>query len=210
LILQSDDYISIRMGAVANMEDTVGALLLGRPAAIPIVDEEPGPQSSKLLTETQLPPYPAHVTPTNGSWQNVNGTRFKFFVFSAFFDNRKGQRSVRVIGATKTRGPERVWCRLWYRTNESNVTTFVSRTVQAKIKVIRENWNLKYSACFVLCPLLANQSVPASVSVVSKIKSSPTNLLTVINNYNDSGKPSNRFAVCIKPLHFDYNRVSGV
>jgi hypothetical protein len=40
-----------------------------------------------------------------------------------------------VIGATKTRGPERVWCRLWYRTNESNVTTFVSRTVQAKIKV---------------------------------------------------------------------------
>jgi hypothetical protein len=63
------------MGAVANMEDTVGALLLGRPAAIPIVDEEPGPQSSKLLTETQLPPYPAHVTPTNGSWQNVNGTR---------------------------------------------------------------------------------------------------------------------------------------
>ncbi|KAJ3625269.1 hypothetical protein MTP99_018827 [Tenebrio molitor] len=204
--LQSDDYISIRMGAVANMEDTVGALLLGRPAAIPIVDEEPGPQSSKLLTETQLPPYPAHVTPTNGSWQNVNGTRFKFFVFSAFFDNRKGQRSVRVIGATKTRGPERVWCRLWYRTNESNVTSFVSRTVQAKIKVIRENWNLKYSACFVLCPLLANQSVPASVSVVSKIKSSPTNLLTVINNYNDSGKPSNRFAVCIKPLHFDYNR----
>ncbi|KAH0815356.1 hypothetical protein GEV33_007435 [Tenebrio molitor] len=84
--------------------------------------------------------------------------------------------------------------------------TFIECDRPDKRRVIRENWNLKYSACFVLCPLLANQSVPASVSVVSKIKSSPTNLLTVINNYNDSGKPSNRFAVCIKPLHFDYNR----
>lgn len=41
---------------------------------------------------------------------------------------------VRIISATKTRGPERVWCRLWYRPeNGGNVTTSV--TVAAKVKV---------------------------------------------------------------------------
>lgn len=61
--------------------------------------------------------------------------RYKFYVFSAFFDNRKGQRAIRVIGATKMRGPERVWCRLWYKFGENNGTTFTSKTVVAKIKV---------------------------------------------------------------------------
>lgn len=70
-------------------------------------------------------------------------SRFKFFVYSAYFDNRvsgagtpagKSQGVVRVISATKTRGPERVWCRLWYRQqNGANVT--VSVTVAAKVKV---------------------------------------------------------------------------
>lgn len=69
--------------------------------------------------------------------------RFKFFVYSAYFDDRvsgaggpagKSQGVVRVISATKTRGPERVWCRLWYRQqNGANVTASV--TVAAKVKV---------------------------------------------------------------------------
>lgn len=69
--------------------------------------------------------------------------RFKFFVYSAYFDDRissvgtpvgKSQGVVRVISATKTRGPERVWCRLWYRQqNDANVTASV--TVAAKVKV---------------------------------------------------------------------------
>lgn len=62
-------------------------------------------------------------------------SRYKFFVFSAFYDNRKGQRTIRVIGATKTRGPERVWCRMWYKLSDTNVTTHISKTVPAKIKV---------------------------------------------------------------------------
>lgn len=74
-----------------------------------------------------------------------------------------------------------------------------------------------------------NQTVPISISIVSKIRDTPANLLTVINNsYNETKQlvpPSTqlllnnnnnnfipatnmKFAVCIKPLHFDYNRVS--
>lgn len=70
-------------------------------------------------------------------------SRFKFFVYSAYFDDRvsgsstpagKSQGVVRVISATKTRSPERVWCRLWYRQqNGGNITASV--TVAAKIKV---------------------------------------------------------------------------
>lgn len=73
----------------------------------------------------------------------LDSSRFKFFVYSAYFDDRvsgagtsagKSQGVVRVISATKTRGPERVWCRLWYRQqNGGNVTASV--TVAAKVKV---------------------------------------------------------------------------
>ncbi|KAJ8928170.1 hypothetical protein NQ314_019292, partial [Rhamnusium bicolor] len=59
---------------------------------------------------------------------------YKFFVFSAFYDQRK-QRTIRVIGATKTRGPERVWCRMWYKVNDFNSSYHISVTVPAKIKV---------------------------------------------------------------------------
>ncbi|XP_019880952.1 beta-1,4-galactosyltransferase galt-1 isoform X1 [Aethina tumida] len=205
---QNDDYISIRVGAAMMNDDTFQSILMGgrAPAAIPIVDNSAS-VSSRVVLENQLPPYPDYLPPVDGKWQTVQGTRYKFFVFSAFFDNRKGQRSVRVIGATKTRGPERVWCRMWYKYTENNTVTYVPRSIPAKVKVIRENWNLLYSACFVMCPLTANQTVPASVSIVYKIKDAPTNLLTVVNNYNDTRERTNmNFAVCVKPFHFDYNR----
>jgi hypothetical protein len=64
-------------------------------------------------------------------------------VYSAYYDERLaggivGSHSsnagvIRVIGATKTRGPEKVWCRLWYLQNSNNITTSI--TVAAKVKV---------------------------------------------------------------------------
>lgn len=73
-LFQSDDYISIRMGAAGGMDDTIGSLLLGGhlPGAIPIIDEDG--QDPKILVEAQLPPYP-NLTPSNGSWQSVGNTR---------------------------------------------------------------------------------------------------------------------------------------
>ena len=77
--------------------------------------------------------------------------RFKFFVYSAYYDERvsagsatsarntNGAGVVRVIGATKTRGPERVWCRLWYLApGGENATTSI--TVAAKVKVSRRRY----------------------------------------------------------------------
>ncbi|XP_069697412.1 uncharacterized protein [Periplaneta americana] len=156
--------------------------------------------------ESRLPVH--NITAKDGVWQIVSGTRFKFFVFSAFYDGRE-ERSIRVIGATKTRGPERVWCRLWYGNSTS---TTHSASVAAKVKVIRENWNLKYSACFILCPLRQNLSVPYSVSVVSRLRIPPANHLLVRNTEwdpdlkNASAGIPNKMAVCVKPIHFNYNQ----
>ncbi|XP_049853300.1 uncharacterized protein LOC126334765 isoform X2 [Schistocerca gregaria] len=173
--------------------------------------------------EARLPPPAANLSAKDGTWQIVSGTRYKFFVFSAFYDARD-ERVVRVIGATKTRGPERVWCRLWYppaNATATNATSLPSVSVPAKVKVIRENWNLKYSACFVLCPLGRNLSAPSSVSVVSRLRLPPANRLLVRNTPTDpelrngsaQGQPQQQpptppegLAVCVKPLHFSYNQ----
>ncbi|EDW57756.1 uncharacterized protein [Drosophila virilis] len=157
--------------------------------------------------EETLPHFPFGTAPSDGAWQVVNGTRFKFFVYSAYFDRRDGARLVRVIGATKTRGPERVWCRFWYGPtthNSSEASTSVARakytsaTVMARVKIIRENWNLKYSACFVLCPVRAPPlDVPQYVSVVSRLRAPPGNLITLRNTDQDADfapPPSNSSA----------------
>lgn len=156
-------------------------LMAGIPVA-PDADPNAVPWGQMLPTkiEANLPPYPTDMKPRDGDWQVVNGTRFKFFVFSAFYDRRDG-RMIRVIGATKTRGPEKVWCRMWYPV-DSNNTRFRSISVMARVKVIRENWNLKYSACFILCPLrISYLDVPYSVSIVSKLRSPPGNILMLRN-----------------------------
>ncbi|KAJ1527536.1 hypothetical protein ONE63_007505 [Megalurothrips usitatus] len=155
----------------------------------------------------QRPPPSANLTAKDGDWQIVSGTRFKFLVFSAFFDKRDGNRMIRIVGATKTRLPERVFCRFWYPADHPQHDQAV--TVPAKVKVIRENWNLKYSACFVLCLLRANQTVPAVVSVVARLRVRPHNMLAVRPLDRPDGAPPPdpaSLAVCVKPLHFSYNR----
>ncbi|XP_075170257.1 uncharacterized protein LOC142242577 [Haematobia irritans] len=144
--------------------------------------------------EESLPRFPIGSEPTDGSWQIVNGTRFKFFVFSAYYDRRDGAKLVRIVGATKTRGPERVWCRFWYVNKNATATgtntggggkpreKYTSVTVMARVKVIRENWSLKYSACFVLCPVRPQEyDVPQYVSIVARLRAPPGNLLELRN-----------------------------
>jgi len=81
-------------------------------------------------------------------------------------------------------------------------------------QVIRENWNLKYSACFVLCPLRQNLTAPYSVSIVSRLRIPPTNHLLVRNAdwdpdlRNASAEIPDKIAICVKPIHFYYNQVN--
>lgn len=86
------------------------------------------PLSANL--EMKLPKLNLNLTAQDGVWQIVNGTRFKFFVYSAYYERRKNKRSIRVIGATRTRLPERVWCRLWYE-NQHAVPINVTPTINS-------------------------------------------------------------------------------
>lgn len=48
--------------------------------------------------------------------------------------------------------------------------------------MIRENWSLKYSACFVLCPVRPQEyDVPQYVSIVARLRAPPGNILELRN-----------------------------
>ena len=47
----------------------------------------------------------------DAKWQPVEGTRHKFYVYSAYYDKRSGKRLIRVIAATKTKHADKVSCR---------------------------------------------------------------------------------------------------
>lgn len=160
-------------------------------------------------------------------WQSVAGTSHKFYVYSAYYDSRGPRPHVRIIGATKTKRSDKVWCRLYYRDNRKPVL------IPGTVSIIRENWNLKYSACFVICLIPTDQKneagkiiVPESVSVVtvpppsassastSTTSTTPspvvTNQLPVLNARNGGTGSvmvnSSDVGICVKPIHFDYDK----
>lgn len=85
--------------------------------------------------ERTLPSYANNTKPLDGTWQTVNGTRFKFFVFSAFFDRRAG-KLIRIIGATRTHAPEKVWCRFLYNVGNKTAPNYRTVSVMARVKVM--------------------------------------------------------------------------
>lgn len=87
-----------------------------------------------VTIERTLPSFPNDTKPMDGAWQIVNGTRFKFFVFSAFYDRRAG-KLIRIIGATKTRVPEKVWCRFLYNVGNASAPNYRTVSVMARVKV---------------------------------------------------------------------------
>ncbi|GIX83595.1 glycosyltransferase family 92 protein [Caerostris extrusa] len=98
-------------------------------------------------------------------WQKVPSTKDKFFVYSAYYDDRRSK---------------------W------------------------ENWNLKYSAYFILCPIKQqNVPVPSHVSIIRQGSTEIGNKIIVRDNKKLFKKPEG-IAVCIKPLHYEYNKVKNL
>jgi len=150
---------------------------------------------------------------------------------------------VRVIGVGRTKKPDRVWCQLGWRAGKNVNGSEAVRwsQVQAQVKTIREHWNLKYSAVFILCPvskatedsyypefvsisrqqqpLLPDYNLPQHTDTLKAFNesfghwaSSPTaNLLPVMHRKMKSdaatgAKPYHNLSVCVKPLHYNFNR----
>lgn len=166
-------------------------------------------------------------------WQPVIGPKEKSRVYSAYYESRlENGKFVRVIGAARTNHLEPLFCAHWYL-EEKNDRIRLAMT-PAINRVIRENWNLKYSAYYLLCPL--GDEVPVAVSILKR-KQQPAkskndeenevnakesdelvlhalgNFVLVQNNlkHNQSSVASeNRMALCVKPLHYDYNKLDNL
>jgi hypothetical protein len=191
-------------------------------------------------------------------WQPVSG-REKCFVYSAYLDDTTGGGGgsgntytsnpagvVRVIGVAKTKKPDRLWCQLGWASTGGGNNSAQWLSIPAQIKTIREHWNLRYSAVFILCPLLTKNWPPGQyptrnpqfVSISTSEHptmpdhdlpvratatpaefnatfghwaNSPTgNLLPVIRYPDDPqtrNQPKHQLSVCVKPLHYSFNRV---
>jgi len=153
----------------------------------------------------------------DAQWQGVSGTRHKFYVYSAYCDDRD-RPLVRVIAATKTKKSDKVLCKLYYGDDNNKHSVLV----QAGINAIRENWNLNYSAAFVTCSLVNRTNnhhlkCPHTVSIVHPMdREPPSNYVPVhyyktgIKSHSNSDGSSvldpESIGVCVKPLHFTYNK----
>lgn len=101
--------------------------------------------------------------PSRCPWQPVVEASDKFYVYSAYFDDyRVKDPLVRIIGVARNKKSDQVWCHLGF--SSTNGTTRWWR-VGASVRPIREHWNLRYSAVFILCPLKGVTGVPDIISV---------------------------------------------
>lgn len=143
---------------------------------------------------------------SSGDWVSTDTylrTKLKLFLYSAYLDNRLAVPVVRVIGAYASVNGAQVSCRLEYASEEASV-------VAATKKTINENWKLKYGAAFFLCPYSDDSDNPPPVRVRLKetyeLQWSPSIPIWPLETRPDEA--TGRFAVCVKPLHYKYDRVS--
>ena len=167
-----------------------------------------GPASPRLAPPPP-PPDPPDTPPepppaTDAQWVAVKGAPHKLLLYSAYLDRRRPNGpTVVVVGATVTTRPAALWCRLQWHGDRRPLL------VEAEVKNIRENWSLKYSAVFVLCPLPGGDAGdgPAFVTVTATLGENAHNRL-VVQNRELREAPVRSIGVCVKPLHFRYDAVA--
>ena len=165
-----------------------------------------GPAPSRLPPPPPPPPPTPNRPPaTDAQWLAVTGAPHKLLLYSAFLDRRRPTGpTVTVVGATVTTRPTALWCRLQFDDARSPLL------VDAVVQNIRENWSLKYSAVFVLCPLpgdAVGDLRPAYVTVTASPRSDARNRL-LVQNREPTELPTRSIGVCVKPLHFRYDAVT--
>lgn len=61
-----------------------------------------------------------------------------------------------------------------------------------------------------ICPIPKDSStvkIPETVSIVARLRAQPTNRILVQNRPIERPVEKKPLAICVKPLHYDYNRV---
>lgn len=193
----------------------------------------------KILKKQNENKRPLTISYTD-QWQPVIGVREKSRVYSAFYESRLETRKfVRVIGAARTANLEPLFCAQWF-IDDNKLKLFLTKAIN---RAIRENWNLKYSAYYLLCPL-DDQNVPTAVSILKKklpkknekdtnekskdndalifhalgnfvlvqnnLKFKRENDQSLSNDLNNLNGQNDKIAICVKPFHYDYNKLDNL
>ncbi|XP_059488956.1 uncharacterized protein LOC132204460 isoform X3 [Neocloeon triangulifer] len=146
----------------------------------------------------------------NVYWQVQKMTNDIYYLFGAYFDNRKLNGVgpvVRVMGLLQHWEPKvKPFCQMWF----NNQTTPVITQVFSFNMLWNHFWGPEANIMqpyFITCkvPPSMNGSVPVAVSVVEQPCENATNLLRVIYDPLPPGQEQKDFAVCAKGLFYKHN-----
>lgn len=157
---------------------------------------------SHISNETNVNNLKTNINLTTVSWVDEWKMCYqlphKIFAYSAYLDDRGGTTNIHVIGATVTRRSPPIECTIHYRDGR------VAK-LQAQKRQMKEHWNLKYSAYLFTChsPISAE---PVSVSIGFRNKINSSINLSIHQNKENVGTTVGNLAVCVKPLHYLYDR----
>ncbi|KAG0421441.1 hypothetical protein HPB47_002667 [Ixodes persulcatus] len=186
-----------------NMTKTPTLLNLSEePLVAPKVSEVP-PVPSKV---SEVPPrdiFPKQPV-SEGNWVSTDlspVTRAKVFLYSAYSEDRLSRPAVLVIGAYATRGGTAL--SYWLQFSDGNVTVG-----NAEKRSSSEHWNLKYTATFFTCFYTKSDNYSRPVRIRLKETSQPcwSPAISVRSRGPVPGHPKGKLAVCVKPLHYSYDR----
>lgn len=155
------------------------------------------PQTTEAYEFHDLPPRPGL-----NDWIQANSPRDKekFLIYSAYWDDRfENNNNVRVIAVMVTKNPPTVYCRLLMPDNTHN-------DVPVTRKIMNEHWRLKYASYFLSCEISKNLSPPEKVLLSINRNFTHSAVLPVFNNKGNTARGD--IAVCVKPLHYFYNRTT--
>ncbi|GIY83049.1 glycosyltransferase family 92 protein [Caerostris extrusa] len=84
------------------------------------------------------------------------------------------------------------------------------KTMDARVvrKVMNEHWKLRYSSCFLSCEVPKNTLPPLKVLVSLNRNFTFSAMLPVHQNKENIASPRGDLAVCVKPLHYSYDRAT--
>ncbi|CAO1373611.1 unnamed protein product [Diamesa serratosioi] len=150
------------------------------------------------------------------SWQSIGDPSLRYKVFSAYFDPRvELLKSFNLYSILNLRVNTRKFHCVFKYANNINEKNNKVRAVE--VTAIHENFNLEYSAFFIVCPLKQDVAVqeihlPVSVSVCYDLEPSMRNesSFVAINYPKDvqqffNVKPvEENLAICVAPMHHDY------
>ncbi|XP_054709019.1 uncharacterized protein LOC129218721 [Uloborus diversus] len=152
----------------------------------------------------------------NVYWQRMTSPNATFYLYGAYYDNRKQAGKVpmiRIIGMVDKIKPPPTYCQFWFDglSKETILETGMYQRVSYTYMWFSKWGNHKDGILqpFIMSckiPAAINDSaVPVSVSLVSKLCEKPTNNLKV--NHKVPQKRED-FAVCVKGLDFLYEDIS--